>query len=71
MVEVHSPLPARQGRGRPVGARERRGKDNISTRRAPSAFENLLLQTEAVQMPDAVFNVHERVVVDLKDNTHC
>ena len=54
LVEVNEPLPVRQGRGRPVGARGRRGKDKVSTRRDPSAFKHVLLQTEAVQKPDVV-----------------
>ena len=60
LVEVNESLPVRQGRGRPVGARGRRGKDNVSTRRDPSAFEHVLLQTEAVQKPDAVSNLNEQ-----------
>ena len=48
LVAVNETLPVRQGRGRPVGARGRRGKDNVSTRRDPSAFEYVLLQIEAV-----------------------
>ena len=57
---MNKPLPLRQGSGRPVGARGRRGKDNVSTRRDPSAFEHVLLQNEAVQKPDAVSNMNEQ-----------
>ena len=59
-VEVNEALPVRQGRGRPVGARGRCGKYNVSTRRDPSAFEHVLLQTQAVQKPDAVSNLNEQ-----------
>ena len=57
---MNEPLPLRQGSGRPVGARGRRGKDNVSPRRDPSAFEHVLLQTEAVRKPDAVYNLNEQ-----------
>ena len=59
LVEVNVSLPVRQGRCRPVGGRGRRGKDSVSTLRDPSAFEHVLLQTEAVQKPNAIYNVNE------------
>ena len=60
LVEVNESLPVRQDRGRPVGARGRRGKSNVFTRRDPSAFEHGLLQTGAVRKTDADSGVKER-----------
>ena len=58
-MEVNESLPVRQVRGHPAGTRGRREKYNGSTQRDSSAFEHVLLQTEAVRNPDVSSIVQE------------
>ena len=67
-MEFNEPLPVRQGRGRPVGARGSRDKVNISTRPDPSAFENALdkLKLPGSQMLPRLFKNAVMIILNAK-----